>query len=162
MWRIKSSSVRHSVRMSTAPTSTGMTLFGVGSSLPVSDSTCGTHIGHHDLLALWRNKCFSALRLASVWSQHRRLLGERVWIAEANGFGFCEVPMQFTRCSSVRSGADVLSGILNCVCPDCGGRMGERGKEFRCQGECHQDWRQAWEQAAVTLVPRSKRGIRRG
>jgi tRNA(Ile2) C34 agmatinyltransferase TiaS len=22
------------------------------------------------------------------------------------------------------------------VCPECGGRMGEPGKEFKCRGEC--------------------------
>lgn len=69
--------------------------------------------------------------------------------------------MQFLRCSAVRSGEDVISGILNCVCPECGGRMGERGKEFRCQGECLTDWRQAWEQASAELRPRSKRGLPR-
>jgi tRNA(Ile2) C34 agmatinyltransferase TiaS len=69
--------------------------------------------------------------------------------------------MQFIRCSTARSGADVISGILNCVCPECGGRMGERGKEFRCQGECLTDWRQAWEQASAELGTRSKRAIRR-
>ena len=72
-----------------------------------------------------------------------------------------EVRMQFMRYSTVRSGEDVISGILNCVCPECGGRMGERGKEFRCQGECLTDWREAWEQASAELRPRSKRAVRR-
>jgi tRNA(Ile2) C34 agmatinyltransferase TiaS len=36
----------------------------------------------------------------------------------------------------------VVSGILNGVCPECGGRMGGRGKEFKCQGERQMDWRQ--------------------
>jgi tRNA(Ile2) C34 agmatinyltransferase TiaS len=62
--------------------------------------------------------------------------------------------MQFSRFNTVRSGADVISGILNCVCPECGGRMGERGREFKCQGECRRDWRQTWERA---LGPRSTR-----
>ncbi len=69
--------------------------------------------------------------------------------------------MQFMRLSTVKSTTDVISGILNCVCPECGGRMGERGKEFRCQGECLTDWRQAWERVSAELVPRSKRAIRR-
>jgi tRNA(Ile2) C34 agmatinyltransferase TiaS len=56
--------------------------------------------------------------------------------------------MQFTRCSTVKSSADVISGILNCVCPECGGRMGERGNEFKCQGRCLMDWREAWKQAS--------------
>ncbi len=42
--------------------------------------------------------------------------------------------------------ANVLSGILNWVCPGCGGRMGGRGKEFKCQGDCQTDWRQVWEE----------------
>lgn len=65
--------------------------------------------------------------------------------------------MNFMRGSSARPTADVISGILNCVCPECGGRMGERGQEFRCQGECLTDWRQAWEQASAELGTRSKR-----
>jgi hypothetical protein len=69
--------------------------------------------------------------------------------------------MQFMRYNTVKSDADVISGILNCVCPECGGRMGERGKEFRCQGECLTDWRQAWEQASAELGTRSKGSISR-
>jgi hypothetical protein len=65
--------------------------------------------------------------------------------------------MQFIRCSRGKSGEDVISGILNCVCPECGGRMGERGKEFRCQGECLTDWRQAWERASAEFGTRPKR-----
>jgi tRNA(Ile2) C34 agmatinyltransferase TiaS len=44
--------------------------------------------------------------------------------------------------------AAVISGILNCVCPDCGGSMGGAGEEFKCQGECQTDWRPLWEQLA--------------
>ena len=40
---------------------------------------------------------------------------------------------------------DIISGILNWVCPECGGRMGGRTKEFKCQGECLTDWREVWE-----------------
>jgi hypothetical protein len=40
---------------------------------------------------------------------------------------------------------DIISGILNWVCPECGGRMGGRTKEFECQGECRTDWRDVWE-----------------
>ena len=65
--------------------------------------------------------------------------------------------MHFLRSDRTRSGADVISGILNCVCPECGGRMGERGKEFRCQGECLTDWRPTWEQACAELGRRTKR-----
>jgi hypothetical protein len=40
---------------------------------------------------------------------------------------------------------DIISGILNWVCPECGGRMDGRTKEFKCQGECLTDWRDVWE-----------------
>jgi tRNA(Ile2) C34 agmatinyltransferase TiaS len=55
--------------------------------------------------------------------------------------------MQITRLGTDRTSSVVVSGILNCVCPECGGRMGEAGKEFKCQGKCQTDWRRAWEQA---------------
>ena len=63
--------------------------------------------------------------------------------------------MLIMRCRTIKSSADVISGILNCVCPECGGRMGGRGKEFRCQGECLTDWRQVWERASADLGTRS-------
>ena len=53
--------------------------------------------------------------------------------------------MQFIKLTTDRASADVISGILNGVCPDCGGRMGGPGREFNCQGECRKDWRQVWE-----------------
>jgi tRNA(Ile2) C34 agmatinyltransferase TiaS len=53
--------------------------------------------------------------------------------------------MRFIRLSAIKATADVVSGILNWVCPECGGRMGGRGREFKCQGECQMDWRQLWE-----------------
>jgi hypothetical protein len=40
---------------------------------------------------------------------------------------------------------DIISGIVDWVCPECGGRMGGRTKEFKCQGECRSDWRVDWE-----------------
>jgi len=49
--------------------------------------------------------------------------------------------MRFIRLSAIKATADVVSGILNWVWPECGGRMGGRGKEFKCQGECQMDWR---------------------
>ena len=44
-----------------------------------------------------------------------------------------------------QTSGDIISGILNWVCPECGGRMGGRTKEFKCQGECRTDWRDVWE-----------------
>jgi hypothetical protein len=40
---------------------------------------------------------------------------------------------------------EIISGILNWVCPECGGRMGGPAKEFKCQGQCLRDWREVWE-----------------
>jgi tRNA(Ile2) C34 agmatinyltransferase TiaS len=53
--------------------------------------------------------------------------------------------MRFIRLRAIKATADVVSGILNWVCPECGGRMGGSGKEFKCQGKCQIDWRQVWE-----------------
>jgi tRNA(Ile2) C34 agmatinyltransferase TiaS len=53
--------------------------------------------------------------------------------------------MAFVKLSNAKSTADLISGILNWICPECGGRMGGRGNEFRCQGECQTDWRVIWE-----------------
>jgi hypothetical protein len=36
--------------------------------------------------------------------------------------------------SSFKCSAELVSNILNWVCPECGGRMGGRGQEFKCQG----------------------------
>jgi len=56
-----------------------------------------------------------------------------------------EVSMRFIRLGHARTTSDVVSDILNWICPECGGRMGGRGKEFKCQGECQKDWRLIWE-----------------
>ena len=48
---------------------------------------------------------------------------------------------------------EALSAILNWVCPDCGGRMGGRGKEFLCLGQCGKDWRCHWEHAIKRTEP---------
>jgi hypothetical protein len=55
--------------------------------------------------------------------------------------------MQSNRWNAVRTSSDVISGILNWVCPGCGGRMGGHGNEFKCQGQCQTDWRQTWERS---------------
>jgi hypothetical protein len=36
--------------------------------------------------------------------------------------------MRFIRLSAIKATADVVSGILNWVCPECGGRMGASGE----------------------------------
>ncbi len=50
-----------------------------------------------------------------------------------------------TKC--VQVSADWISAIRNMVCPECGGRMGGRTREFQCQGECGTDWRAVWERS---------------
>lgn len=57
--------------------------------------------------------------------------------------------MMFTQLSCFRPTQEVLSSILNWVCPECGGRMGGRGREFKCQGACQIDWRRVWERVAL-------------
>jgi|HubBroStandDraft_6_1064221.scaffolds.fasta_scaffold16515_4 tRNA(Ile2) C34 agmatinyltransferase TiaS len=41
---------------------------------------------------------------------------------------------------------EVVSNILNWICPECGGRMGGEGLEFKCRGKCQTDWRGLWNQ----------------
>jgi hypothetical protein len=45
----------------------------------------------------------------------------------------------------LQTSEDIISGILNWVCPECGGPMGGPTKEFKCQGQCRRDWRAVWE-----------------
>jgi tRNA(Ile2) C34 agmatinyltransferase TiaS len=49
--------------------------------------------------------------------------------------------------SSVRPIGEVISSILNWVCPECGGKMGGKGLEFKCQGRCQTDWSELWNLA---------------
>ena len=74
------------------------------------------------------------------------VLAAATW--KPGSFFFREVLMQSTKMNwiTVAGSGDVISGILNWVCPGCGGRMGGPGKEFKCQGECLTDWRLIWEQ----------------
>ncbi len=67
--------------------------------------------------------------------------------------------MQLMSWTEVAGSADVISGILNWVCPGCGGRMGGRGKEFKCQGECLTDWRLIWERILLAKSMRHQRGL---
>jgi hypothetical protein len=41
------------------------------------------------------------------------------------------------------SNAQIISSIINLVCPQCGGRM----SEFQCEGRCHRNWLAEWEWA---------------
>jgi hypothetical protein len=37
----------------------------------------------------------------------------------------------------------IISSIINLVCPQCGGRM----SEFQCEGRCRRNWLAEWEWA---------------
>ena len=43
----------------------------------------------------------------------------------------------------VESNAQIISSIINLVCPQCGGRMWE----FQCEGRCCRNWLAEWEWA---------------
>lgn len=57
--------------------------------------------------------------------------------------------MQLINAAATGISADYMSAIRNWVCPECGGRMGGRSKEFQCQGQCGADWREVWESVAA-------------
>jgi len=59
--------------------------------------------------------------------------------------------MAYLRLSAFRAAAEVISSIMNCVCPECGGCMGGRGQEFKCQGQCQKNWREVWDEHAGVL-----------
>jgi len=41
------------------------------------------------------------------------------------------------------SNTQIISSIINLVCPQCGGRM----SEFQCEGRCGRNWLAEWEWA---------------
>ena len=45
------------------------------------------------------------------------------------------------------SNAQIISSIINLVCPQCGGRM----SEFQCEGKCRRNWLAEWEWANYTM-----------
>ena len=92
-------------------------------------------------LWFWNRKCTRSdpLTHLRVWpgvNVDDRLLRDRCC---------AEVRMQLVRWGADRTSAEVMSDILNCVCPECGGSMGGVGREFKSQGQCRTDWRQIWE-----------------
>jgi tRNA(Ile2) C34 agmatinyltransferase TiaS len=58
--------------------------------------------------------------------------------------GMSGCAMSLITVSSLKQTAEVVSNILNLVCPECGGKMGGEGLEFQCQGRCQTDWRELW------------------
>ena len=53
------------------------------------------------------------------------------------------------------SNAQIISSIINLVCPQCGGRM----SEFQCEGRCRRNWLAEWEWAnQATRNPGSRLG----
>jgi hypothetical protein len=56
--------------------------------------------------------------------------------------------------TALRTSEDIISAILNLVCPECGGAMGGLTKEFKCRGKCRRDWRRVWKNSLLAeLVP---------
>jgi hypothetical protein len=49
--------------------------------------------------------------------------------------------MYATAAVATGNSKDLISAIVNLVCPECGGGM----MEFRCLGRCSRDWRPEWE-----------------
>jgi hypothetical protein len=43
--------------------------------------------------------------------------------------------MQVMRSAAIGVSSELMSDILNCVCPDCGGSMGCAGRAFKCLGK---------------------------
>ena len=51
--------------------------------------------------------------------------------------------------------AQIISSIINLVCPQCGGRM----SEFQCDGRCSRNWLAEWEWAnQAARSPKSRGG----
>ena len=51
------------------------------------------------------------------------------------------------------SNAQIISSIINLICPLCGGRM----SEFQCEGRCCRNWLAEWEWANhATRRPKSR------
>jgi hypothetical protein len=48
--------------------------------------------------------------------------------------------------------AELLSAIMNLVCPECGGPMGGRSEEFQCRGQCQSDWHPEWERLRARRI----------
>jgi hypothetical protein len=57
---------------------------------------------------------------------------------------------------SGESNANIISSIINLVCPQCGGRM----SQYQCEGRCRRNWLMEWEWA--NLSTRSSKPARRG
>jgi tRNA(Ile2) C34 agmatinyltransferase TiaS len=69
--------------------------------------------------------------------------------------------MQVMRSAAIGVSSELMSDILNCVCPDCGGSMGCAGRVFKCLGKCQRDWREIWERVLSSgFDRRSTRTIR--
>ena len=49
--------------------------------------------------------------------------------------------------TSIITGLAMISAIVNCICPECGGALGVPTNQFRCRGQCGKDWRFAWNDA---------------
>ena len=78
-----------------------------------------------------------------MWGEASKKFGTSSLPEEANGES--QMPQAMSHTSE-----EIISDILNWVCPECGGQMGGRTQEFKCQGECRTDWRDVWESRFAT------------
>jgi hypothetical protein len=70
--------------------------------------------------------------------------------------------MENAELTTLRTSADLISSIVNWVCPECGGRMGGPGNEFQCHGRCKINWRSLWDRMFVDPARRhAARGQKR-
>src|ERR1700752_2787019 len=53
---------------------------------------------------------------------------------------------------SIGSSQNVLSALVNCLCPECGGAIELRSNQFICLGRCGKQWRDIWESTKRAAV----------
>jgi len=63
--------------------------------------------------------------------------------------------MPAVRSAAIGVSSEAISGILNCVRPDCGGSMGEPGREFECPGKCSDGLASALGATLIRGIPPS-------
>jgi hypothetical protein len=106
---------------------------------------------------VWKGKCLSTVQRALVSSNAEsnhdmnRLSDRKSPMADTSLF-FVRGLMENVESRTLRTSADLISSILNWVCPECGGRMGGLGNEFMCHGKCKINWRPVWERVIVNAA----------
>jgi len=52
--------------------------------------------------------------------------------------------------NTTRETERVISAIINCVCPECGGPIVPYEEKLNCSGQCGRDWRPVWKRAIAS------------